>query len=112
MKLVASVFWNRLNNSSTYPMLQSDPTSKYVKNIIIPNEKVENEQMYIAYDTYKGKGLPPGAICNPGIDAIEAVLYPSQTDYYYFCANVKTKKIYYAKTLAEHNRNLKLAGIK
>lgn len=111
MKLVASVFLNRLAVPDEYPLLQSDPTKKYVTDIIMPNIEVPSKAMYTAYNTYEGAGLPPGPICNPGLDAINAVLYPSDTNYYYFCANVETGEIFYAETLAEHEQNLVLAGI-
>lgn len=111
MKRVASVFINRLNNSAEFPRLQSDTTDNYVNEIIKPNSSIAYQEMYDAYDTYIGLGLPPGPICNPGIEAIEAVLYPEQTDYYYFCSNIETREFFYAKTLAEHNENLKLANL-
>ncbi len=111
MQKVASVFWNRLNNSSEFPKLQSDPTRKYVREYIKKYADTQDEARWIAYDTYQGNGLPPGAICNPGVEAIKAVLTPADTDYYYFCANIETKEIYYAKTLKEHESNLKKAGI-
>jgi len=111
MKNVASVFLNRLNDPDEFPMLQSDPTTKYVEEVIKPNIEVSSEEMYKAYDTYQGTGLPPGPICNPGIDAITAVLYPADTDYYYFCSNLDTGEFYYAKTLEEHEANLVEAGL-
>jgi UPF0755 protein len=111
MKMVSSVFWNRLNNPNEYPLLQSDPTGKYVREIIMPNIEIESEEMYNAYDTYEGGGLPPGPICNPGMNAINAVLYPEETDYYYFCSNLETGEFYYAQTLTEHEDNLVLAGL-
>lgn len=111
MKKVASVFINRLNNPSEFPRLQSDTTDNYVEEVIKPNSSIAYQEMYDAYDTYIGLGLPPGPICNPGIEAIEAVLYPEQTDYYYFCSNIETREFFYAKTLAEHNENLKLANL-
>lgn len=100
MKMVASVFWNRLNDSENFPKLQSDPTIKYAN-------AVGNE----LYDTYKSEGIPPGAICNPGIDAIEAVLYPEDSDYYFFCSDLSTGEFYYAETNAGHEKNLVLAGL-
>lgn len=106
MKDISSVFHNRILNSALYPQLQSNPTSNYVRDIIKPNQEVQNILMQDAYDTYIGVGLPPGAICNPGKDAIEAVLYPSQTDYYYFAANVDTRVTYFARTNEEHEQNL------
>ena len=112
MKKVSSVFRNRLSNADRYPLLQSDPTTKYVEKVIKPNIEVPYEAMFEAYDTYTGAGLPPGPICNPGLDAIYAALYPAQTDYLFFCANVETREIYYATTNAEHEENLKLAGLK
>lgn len=99
MKKVSSVFWNRLN-SDDFPKLQSDPTIKYAKATGLTD-----------YDTYSSEGIPPGAICNPGIDAINAVLYPEDTDYYYFCSNLSTQEFFYAKTLAQHERNLAEAGL-
>lgn len=111
MKRVASVFLNRLNNPDEYPLLQSDPTRKYVEDIIQPNIEFPSKEMFKAYNTYEGAGLPPGPICNPGLDAINAVLYPADTDYYYFCADINTGEVFYAKTLEEHEANLVLAGI-
>ena len=55
-----------------------------------------------AYDTYVGPGLPPGAICNPGIDAIDAVLENYESNYFYFIANIYTGQTYFSETLEEH----------
>lgn len=112
MKRVASVFRNRLADPDNYPLLQSDPTRKYVEEVIKPNIDFPSKEMFKAYNTYEGAGLPPGPICNPGLDAINAVLYPADTDYYFFCANVDTGEVYYARTNEEHEANLVLAGIK
>ncbi len=111
MKYVASVFLNRLNNPDEFPLLQSDPTSKYVTNVIKKYITIESQDMYDAYDTYVGAGLPPGAICYPGMDAIEAVLYPRDSEYYYFCSNLETGEFYFATTLEEHEANLVEAGL-
>lgn len=105
MKDVASVFWNRLNDPANFTRLQSDPTGKYVEEIIKPNIALEDQLIYDAYDTYVCAGLPAGAIGNPGMDAIEAVLYPNKTSYYYFYANVDTGVTYFATTLEEHYAN-------
>lgn len=102
MSRISSVFWNRLNNSDTFPKLQSDPTGKYVEEVIKPHISSYNEKMFDAYDTYVCSGLPAGAICNPGYDAIQAALYPADTDYFYFYANINTKETYFSRTLAEH----------
>lgn len=106
MKNVASVFENRLADPETFPKLQSDPTSKYVREVIKPNIDVPSEAIFEAYDTYESNGLPPGAIGNPGLDAIEAVLYPADTEYYFFYANIDTRETFYAKTNEEHEENI------
>lgn len=107
MPLIASVFWNRLKKPAEFAgKLQSNPTTNYVENVIKKNDTLHNEEMYEAYDTYKCKGLPAGAICNPGLAAINAVLYPESTNYFYFYADIDAKKTYFARTLDEHNDNI------
>ncbi len=111
MPKIASVFLNRMKNPAEFAgKLQSDPTSKYVDDVIRRYETLQNDQMYEAYDTYKCAGLPAGAICNPGLAAINAVLYPEKTGFYYFYANVDTKTTYFARTLEEHNKNIARAN--
>ena len=107
MNHVASVFWNRLEHvdAETVGMLQSDPTKNYADYTIKPHMTVLNNDIVKAYNTYQSKGLPPGAICNPGIDAIDAVLQKMQSDDFYFIANIYTQKTYYAKTNDEHLQN-------
>ena len=107
MQMVASVFWNRLNNSDVYPYLQSDPTAKYANNVIKPNMPIYDAATIEAYDTYKGRrGLTPGPICNPGIDAIDSVLAAIPSENFYFYANIDTRVTYFAKTLDDHNANI------
>ena len=105
MGVVSSVIHNRLNNSSSYPLLECNSTKDYVTNNIVPVIGDAGASSYIvAYDTYNAEGLPPGPICNPGIDAIEAALNPDDTDYLYFCHN-EAGKIYLAKTYNQHQSN-------
>lgn len=111
MKTIASVFINRLNNSEEYPRLQSDTSNSYIENVIKKVLTVEYQEMYDAYDTYVCTGLPVGAICSPGLSAIEAALNPEDTDYYYFCSNLETRETYFAQTYSEHLENLETAGL-
>jgi len=107
MRLVASVFKNRMNNSENFPYLQSDPTSYYVRDSIRPHVPSREVILYQAYDTYESPGLPPGPINNPGIYAITAVLEASaDSRYFYFNANIETGEVFFAATLAEHEANL------
>ncbi|MDE6666066.1 MAG: endolytic transglycosylase MltG [Ruminococcus sp.] len=101
MTLVASVFWNRLRNSADFPLLQSDPTSNYAE-FVRTKMDVYDKTIVDAYDTYVGPGLPPGAICNPGIEAIDAVLEAFESSYFYFIANIYTGQTYFSETLDEH----------
>lgn len=107
MKNISEVFHNRLRNSDAYPNLQSDPTIYYVERVIKKNIGMTNQAMYDAYNTYVCNGLPVGPICNPGLDAIEAALYPAQHEqtYYYFVTD-NAGTYYYAETLDQHNANI------
>ena len=108
MKVISSVIHNRLNHQADYPTLGCDSTALYISNYVTPTVgEAQGAVYYSAYDTSAIKGLPPGPICNPGIDAIRAALYPSDTDYYFF-AHDKAGNIYTASTFKEHKNNLVL----
>ena len=108
---IASVFRNRMS-SSRYPFLESDATVKYAK------VQSGNEEMLTAedlrsvdspYNTYLYRGLPPGAICSPGLAALQAAVYPADTGYYYF-VSAKDKTTIFSRTYEEHLRAV--AGLK
>ncbi len=111
MYKVSSVFHNRLSSKDkTLLHLDSDPTTfyPYRQKSLIPADI--RDTFKSRYDTYTVEGLPAGAICNPGADAIDAALNPADTSFYYFCHD-KKGKAYYAKTLSGHKENLKKAGL-
>ncbi len=109
MAYISSVFYNRLN-SSNFPTLQSDATVNYVKEYIKPHVTETEYNTYLdLYSTYNCKGLPVGAICNPGNDAIKAVLWPQTTSYYFF-AHDDDGNIYLARTANEQNANVNKAA--
>lgn len=100
--LVSSVFHNRLRIGMR---LQADPTVVYaIPDLIGPLTKAHLE-IDSPYNTYTNSGLPPGPICNPGLNAIKAALYPEETEYLYFVANGQGTH-FFAKTLDEHNQNV------
>ncbi len=109
MNAVSGVFHNRFAQEDTYPQMQSDVTIFYVEKFIKPRLTTANQAMYDAYNTYKCTGLPAGPIANPGVDAIKAALYPDSNEYYYFLTD-KEGKFYYAKTMAEHEKNIYAAS--
>lgn len=83
---IASVIYNRLNpdNTETNGKLQMDSTVQYT----LAERKEHLVQSDLAvdtpYNTYLHAGLPVAPICNPGMAAIDAALYPNSTDYFYF----------------------------
>ncbi|MFH2034250.1 MAG: endolytic transglycosylase MltG [Candidatus Margulisiibacteriota bacterium] len=98
--VISSVFHNRLEAGMP---LGADPTIKYA--LENPTKKVYYNQLRIdsPYNTYKRAGLPPGPICNPGIESIKAAVYPAKTDYYFFVANEDGSHTF-TRTSAEHIR--------
>lgn len=111
MGKVSSVLHNRIE-SPDYGKLQCDVTINYVNENILVSPYVEGYKAGYTeyYNTYKKSGLPVGAICNPGLDAINAALYPEDTDYFYFVTD-KDWNYYYASTYEEHLKNCKKCGI-
>lgn len=108
---VSYVFHNRLSHPQTFPKLESDATIQYV----LP-ERVDSTELDVSletpYNSYLYDGLPPGAISNPGSDALFAVLSPEapkndrghEIDAYYFVAN-NAGKTYYAHDVSGHEQN-------
>lgn len=109
MANISSVFHNRLENMYEYPHLQSDTTDNYIEDVIRPNIPSSSLALYenviTAYDTYTCVGLPAGPICSPGLEAINAALYPAETDYYYFLSS-SDGVFYYASTVEKHEQNI------
>ena len=104
MKTVSSVLHNRLDSS--YGKLECDVTIFYLNNHVKPY--VDDVSVYSElYNAYKFSGLPAGPITNVGINAIEAALYPADTDYYFFLTD-SDMNFHYAVTWEEHSKNVKL----
>ena len=105
-ELVASVFINRLKAGMK---LQSDPTVLY--GLERDGLRVEVlQRRHLSHDspwnTYLHQGLPPEPICNPGEDSLRAALNPEESPYFYFVSDGKGGHAF-AKTLEEHNRNVR-----
>jgi len=100
---VSSVFHNRLKKGMK---LQSCATIQYI--LETSKERLDETDLKIdsPYNTYLYKGLPPGAICNPGLDSIIAALEPEEEDYLYFVLGENGRHIF-SKTYQEHLRNKK-----
>ena len=106
MKLISGVIWNRIFKGMK---LQMDATLQYAKGSeeegwwgeVTPEDK----KIKSSYNTYLHIGLPPGAIANPGLDAIFAAYDPQKTDCLFYLHD-KKGRIHCTKTYEEHKRNI------
>lgn len=85
-KKVASVIYNRLKAGMP---LQMDSILAYITGEEKIKASLKDTQVDSKYNPYKNKGLPPGPICSPGKDSIEAAINPDETEYLYFVASDK-----------------------
>ncbi|MBI5870625.1 MAG: endolytic transglycosylase MltG [Actinobacteria bacterium] len=81
--LVAAVIYNRLNAGMK---LEIDATVQYAIGYWKEELTVDDLAITSAYNTRLYAGLPPGPICNPGIESIDAALHPADVDYLYYVA--------------------------
>lgn len=98
--IIASVFINRLRIDMP---LQADPTIAYLFDEHRPRILYADLEIPSPYNTYRNRGLPPGPIGSPGLSAIEAVLEPAETEWYYFVARGDGTHIF-SRTFNEHVR--------
>jgi len=105
--MIAGLYLNRLNNPLNFPYLQADPTVKFAnKNFSIKQVLNKHTSIDDPYNTYKYKGLPPGPICIPSVNSIDAVLNATNHDYYFMCAGSNGDGYHkFTSTNKEHNRN-------
>lgn len=106
MKLISGIIWNRLFNGMK---LQIDATLQYAKGneddgwwkSVKPSDKFIDSP----YNTYLYKDLPPSAIANPGLAAIEAAYAPEKTNCLYYVHD-KNKRIHCSSTYEGHKKNI------
>lgn len=102
MKIVAGIFYNRLNVGMK---LEADSTLNFITDGHRDRATYEDLKIDSLYNTYKYGGLPPGPISNPGLDAIKAAIYPAETEYFYFLT-ASGGQVIYSKTYGEHLKNI------
>lgn len=120
--VVAGILLNRLEIGMG---LQADATVQYavgsercdmrVGSLDVRNGKCDwwsiltrdDIQVDSPYNTYKYRGLPPAPIANPGLSSLKAAVYPADTDFLYYIHD-DDGKIHFAKTLPEHNQNVRM----
>jgi UPF0755 protein len=103
---IASVYLNRL---STGMRLAADPTVKFALRRF-DLKRVYEKYLFTEspYNTYRNVGLPPGPICTPSLETLEAVLNAPETQYFYFVAKPDFSGYSnFAETYTEHMKNAK-----
>lgn len=106
MNLISGIIWNRIWKGMK---LQMDATLQYAKGTEEDGwwQQVNSEDKKIdsSYNTYLHVGLPPGAIANPGLDAIAAAYNPQKTNCLFYLHD-KNRQIHCTATYEEHKRNI------
>jgi len=107
--LIASVIYNRIKLGMP---LQIDATVQYALGYDEKEKRWWKRHLTLNdlkrasdYNTYENVRLPPRPISNPGLDSLRAALNPARSDYLYYLHD-SSGKGHFAKTLAEHNRNI------
>jgi UPF0755 protein len=113
MNMISGVIWNRIFKGMTLDM---DATLQYVKGTSTNWwPQVESKDKYIdsPFNTYKYKGLPPTAIANPSIEALEAAYNPLKTDCIFYLHD-KNGEIHCTNNYQAHKDNVQryLIGVK
>jgi UPF0755 protein len=93
--LIASVIYNRMHEDMP---LQIDATIQYALNKPKTNLSLTDLKVDSPYNTYKNKGLPPGPICNPGRESLQAALNPANTKYLYYVLQANGEKHFFTKS--------------
>jgi UPF0755 protein len=108
MRHVAGILQNRIDLGMP---LQADATLQYIAGKDKETGKwweqpsIEVKKSTSLYNTYMNPDLPPAPICNPGLNAIKAVLDPVPSDDLFYI-HTPSGEAYYAETLEEHNANI------
>lgn len=102
-KMVSGILQNRL--AIDMP-LQADASIEYILDKPLNELTPEDLKIDSPYNTYLNLGLPPTPIGNPGLEAIEAVLEPTPSDYYYYITDGEGE-FHYSTTYNEHLKNIK-----
>ncbi len=119
--IIASVYLNRLEGgwplgadpTVQYGLGYDEETGQWWRTLYFDTLGINSlAEIDNPYNTYRYAGLPPGPICSPGLASIQAVIYPADTNYFYFMANCHTSdgSHLFAATEEEHNANYTSCG--
>lgn len=96
--VIAQVFHKRLE---IFQPLESDASVQYLLDAPKEDMMISDTKIESPYNTYRNYGLPLGPIANPGLNSLEAVLKPANTDYLYFVAD-RQGKSHFSRTYEDH----------
>lgn len=96
---VAGIFYKRIENNMK---LEADATISFITGKNDPQSSYEDTQINSPFNTYLYPGLPPGPICNPGLSAIKAAIYPKETNYWFYLSRQDTGETIFSETYEEH----------
>jgi len=105
--LVASVIYNRLDRGMP---LQIDATIQYALGKHKTNLSLADLKIDSPYNTYEHKGLPPGPICSPSRESLEAALHPEQTTYLYYVLKADGQGHFFTSSYRDFLRAKERAG--
>jgi UPF0755 protein len=97
-RIISGVLWNRLDIGMP---LQVDATFLYINGKNTYELTYDDLKDESPYNTYVYKGLPPGPIASPSLDALEAAAVPAETDYLFYLAD-RQGNTYFSRTYDEH----------
>ncbi len=99
-QIVSGIFWERMRRGIP---LESCATVAYALNVDKWRYSIQDTKIVSPYNTYLNQGLPPGPICNPGIESIKAAIFPKESPYIFFLTDPETGNTIFSKTFWEHS---------
>lgn len=99
--IVSGILWSRIEEGVA---LQVDAVFPYIRQNPdhVPNG--DDPELVSPYNTYLHRGLPPGPIANPGLEALDSALHPAATEYFYYLTG-NDGTMYYAESFEGHKKN-------
>ena len=97
--MVSGLLWKRMTLGIP---LQVDASIVYLTNKKNGEVLLDDLKIVSPYNTYLNRGLPPAPIANPGLQALMAAIYPTESEYLYYLSK-PTGETVFSKTLEEHN---------
>jgi peptidoglycan lytic transglycosylase G len=90
--IIASVIYNRMHRGTP---LQIDATIQYALKKPKENLSLADLKIDSPYNTYENKGLPPGPICSPSLESLQAAMNPEDTNYLYYVLKAGGQEHYF-----------------